>query len=447
MKGLSVALSLAAAVSSVTAATLDPLVIKGSKFFYKTNGTEFFIKGVAYQADLTNATSDQQFTDPLADSAGCTRDIPLIQALGMNTIRVYALDTKQDHSACMTMLQNAGIYVVADLSEPGTSINRDEPLWDVTLLNRYTSVIDMMQQYTNVLGFFAGNEVTNNNTNTDASAYVRAAIRDTKAYIKSKNYRSIPVGYATNDASDIRNDLADYFNCGDQSSAIDFWGYNIYSWCDPSSYTTSGWDVRTQEYSNYSVPVFFAEYGCNNIRPRTWGEVAALYGPQMTPVFSGGIVYMYFEETNKYGLVNVQNKVATKLQDYINLQTAMASISPSGVQASAYTPTNSARACPATGADWSASTTLPPTPDNDLCNCMVSSLSCVVADSVTDDAYGALFGTACGGLGTNGCNGINGNGTTGSYGAYSNCEAKQKLSWALNAVSTSHILKYIQQFY
>jgi hypothetical protein len=42
---------LAAATTLVASANaaVDPIVIKGSKFFYKTNGTQFFMKGVAYQ--------------------------------------------------------------------------------------------------------------------------------------------------------------------------------------------------------------------------------------------------------------------------------------------------------------------------------------------------------------------------------------------------------------
>lgn len=202
----------------------------------------------------------------------------------------------------MQMLQDAGIYLLQDLSNPSSSINRNEPTWTTELFSDYAAVVDAMANYSNVLGFFAGNEVSNDVSNTNASAFVKAAVRDMKSYIRTKNYRTIGVGYATNDNADIRIDLANYFNCGNASDAIDFWGYNIYSWCGDSSYTVSGYDQRTAEFANYSVPAFFAEYGCNTVQPRQFTEVQAIYGENMTGVWSGGIVYMYFQETNDYGM-------------------------------------------------------------------------------------------------------------------------------------------------
>lgn len=245
-------------------------------------------------------SGDNKYTDPLADEKGCTRDIPLLQQLQTNTIRVYAVDPTKDHSKCMNMLQDAGIYVIADLGEPLTSINRDDPQWNLEIYDRYTSVVDAFQQYTNLLGFFAGNEVSNAPNNTEASAFVKAAVRDVKKYISDKKYRPIGVGYATND-DDTRTNLADYFDCGAPEDSIDFWGYNIYSWCGDSDLKDSHYQERTDEFSTYNVPAFFAEYGCNTVLPRKFTEVSALFGSDMTPVWSGGILYMYFQETNNYG--------------------------------------------------------------------------------------------------------------------------------------------------
>ena len=104
-----------------------------SYLYNSTDGSRFYIKGVAYQMQgmiyaaliscrnrclrrfyqvpleimaqvhfLSQASTyldslatnvyidlDVSFIDPLADSAGCQRDLPLLQQLGVNTRRVY----------------------------------------------------------------------------------------------------------------------------------------------------------------------------------------------------------------------------------------------------------------------------------------------------------------------------------------------------------------------
>ncbi|KAH6669485.1 beta-1,3-glucanosyltransferase [Halenospora varia] len=437
-------LATASLLLSGASATLDPIVIKGSKFFYKTNGTQFFIKGVAYQAGFGpngGGNSSTSYVDPLADTTACARDIPLLQAAGANTIRTYAIDPTKNHDTCMNALDAAGIYVISDLGEPKTSIDRSSPQWTTTLLDRYTSVVDSLAKYPNVIGFFAGNEVPNNLSYTGSAAMVKAAVRDTKAYIKAKNYRTMGVGYAADDDQSVRAQVAAYFNCGDSGSQIDFWGYNIYEWCGDSSYTQSGYSQRVAEFQNYSVPSFFAEYGCNTqggAAARKFTEIPVLYGSDMSPVFSGGIVYEYFQEENDYGLVSVSGGSASTLADYNAFSSQIKTVSPSATQMSAYSPTNTAGStCPTVGTNWNAAANLPPTPDKGICSCMMSTLTCQAKSSIDPTAYGALFAQVCGYNNGAPCNGINRNTTTGKYGAYSMCNATEQLSYAFNAYYNS----------
>lgn len=439
MKSFAAAGLAAALFASQATAALQPIVIKGSHFFYE-NGTEFFIKGIAYQQDYVTANGTgtaaggepDSFTDPLADEAGCRRDVPLLKELGVNAIRVYAIEPTSNHDVCMKLLDDAGIYLIQDLSNPHSSINRNDPAWNTDLYKTYTAVIDALAKYDNVMGFFAGNEVSNIPSNTNASAFVKAAVRDSKAYIKQKKYRQIGVGYATNDDAEIRDDLKDYFNCGTPESSIDFWGYNIYSWCGQSSFTRSGFDQRTLEFAKYNVPAFFAEYGCNEVQPRPFTEVGALYGDQMTNVWSGGIMYMYFQERNDYGVVEVKNGAASKLADFDTLKTQLAKAKPSNTAMSAYQVTNTAAAsCPAATGNWQSSEKLPPIVNPELCECMVKSLSCTVADGLEGEDIGDLFGQVCG-LNPKACEGIARKPSTGVYGAYSMCTGEQQLAFALD---------------
>jgi len=418
-------------------AALPPVVMKGSKFFYE-NGTQFFIKGVAYQQDSAAAgksTGSTKYADPLANEAACKRDVPILKAVNTNVIRTYAVDPTANHDACMKLLDDAGIYVISDLSEPALSIVRTDPVWDTNIYKRYTDVVDNLSKYTNVIGFFAGNEVTNDRNNTQASAYVKAAVRDTKAYIKKNVNRWMGVGYAANDDPDIRGDIAHYFNCGDQSTAIDFWGYNIYEWCGHKTIETSGYQTQIDFFKNYSVPVFFAEYGCNlpdGAEGRIWEETTALYSNAMSDVISGGIVYMYFEEDNDYGLVKVSGNSASTMKNYNALKTVIAKVDPSGVSMDTYKPTNSPAACPEVGKNWKVKgSTLPPTPNDSLCTCMFNSLSCVPASDLETKNYGDIFDFICGKFPSL-CAGINGNTTSGVYGTYSMCGSKEKLGYVLD---------------
>lgn len=74
-------------------------------------------------------------------------------------------------------------------------------------------------------------------------------------YIGERGYRKIPVGYSAADVSSNQYLMAQYMDCGTSYSRSDFYAINNYEWCDPSSYTESGWDVLAAQYLNYSLPV------------------------------------------------------------------------------------------------------------------------------------------------------------------------------------------------
>ncbi|CAI4212873.1 unnamed protein product [Parascedosporium putredinis] len=412
MRRAAMALSktLLAALLASGAAALEPIVIKGSKFFYE-NGTQFFIKGIAYQQDTSAAGGGVQsvkFVDPLANPAACRRDVPLLKQLGTNAIRTYAIDAGADHSVCMGLLEDAGIYVISDLGEPLLSIETDSPA-----------------------GTF-----TTNKTNTPASAYVKAAVRDTKAYVKEKGLNYY-VGYAANDDPDVRRDIAHYFNCGDdQTQAIDFWGYNIYQWCGESTLEKSGYSKQIDFFKNYSVPVFFAEYGCNKgsqgAESRIFQETTFLYADEMSSVFSGGIVYMYFQEANDYGLVELNGNIAKPMKNFDQLKSRISKVDPTLIDMDKYTPSNVPQECPPVSENWAVSgDRLPPTPDDKVCECMVAGLSCKASPSLDEEDYADIFDFICGTPGSP-CAGINGNTTTGKYGAFSMCTAEQKLGYVLD---------------
>lgn len=147
--------------------------------------------------------------------------------------------------------------------------------------------------------------------------------------------------------------MAEYMNCGTEDERSDFFAFNDYSWCDPSSFTTSGWDQKVKNFTGYGIPLFLSEYGCNT-NTRKFEEVSALYSTKMTGVYSGGLVYEYSEESSNYGLVKISGNDVTDQPDYDALKSAFSkTANPQGD--GNYNSTGGPNGCPAQSSNWDVS--------------------------------------------------------------------------------------------
>ncbi|KAF1983958.1 glycoside hydrolase family 72 protein [Aulographum hederae CBS 113979] len=322
------------------------VTVKGNAFW--AGNERFYIRGVDYQPGGSGGKAD-----PIADPTGCKRDIEKFTELGINTIRVYMVDNRADHDECMNALAAAGIYLALDVNTPEYSINRADPeiSYNNVYLQSLFATVDAFQKYDNTLLFFSGNEVINDDQTTGAAPFVKAVTRDLKQYIGSRGYRKIPVGYSAADVDSNRFEIAQYMNCGTDDERSDFFAFNDYSWCDPSTFQESGWKDKVAKYASYSIPIFLSEYGCNT-NTRKFEEVKSLYSSDMSSVYSGGLVYEYSQEDSNYGLVDLSNPRSPKeLADFAALKTAYAAAkNPSGD--GGYSQSGSPAQCPPKSNTW-----------------------------------------------------------------------------------------------
>ncbi len=203
--------------------------------------------------------------------------------------------------------------------------------------------------------------------------YIKAAVRDIKAFRNSRGYRAIPIAYTATDIAAYRNLTANYLACGSSDDTIDVFGLNIYSWCGNSSYYLSGYDTLYTQFQQLNIPSAFSETGCKpDSGHRDFSEVATMLGPVFQALFSGAVVYEWAMEQSGFGIVQYANDSVlgfpTTLDDYNALSTVFSTARPTGTAMTAYTPSNSPPACPSSDSTWlvNAADPLPTIPGLDM---------------------------------------------------------------------------------
>lgn len=433
-----------------------PQISRQGKYLFNPDGQRFYIKGVAYQPQgtLSEATTENEenggfpepsdYIDPLSSGANCTRDVPYLQQLGVNTIRVYSVNPRNNHDECMNLLESAGIYVMLDIALPlNGSIDRSSPAWTTNLLDEYTAAITTFNKYDNVLAYTIANEVVTTNANTAAAPFVKAAARDIKAYLRGIGSNALVAYAATDGDAAFRNSMAHYMSCGEESVTVDMYGLNNYEWCGDQNLNSSNWNAITAGFSDIPVVTFMSEFGCITSPPRLWTEVAALYAPPVSDVFSGGLAFSYFPTQDGYGMVTFSGANGATVDtssDFTRLATQFNATNPPETPTKSSAPSQSTIACPTQNSTWLASTSLPPTPNHDVCDCLnQNAFACRVRNQSANrpPVIGALLDYTCQLLGQSNsgatCEPIGGNGSTGVYGDLSYCNPATKLNYAISA--------------
>ncbi|KAK8068140.1 glycoside hydrolase family 72 protein [Apiospora saccharicola] len=278
------------------ATTLPPISIKGSKL-YKPNGDQ--------------AHGGQ----------------------GVNTVRVYEVDSSYSHDGRMEAFDKRGIYIWIDIDSGSTQIDTETPVWNTVMYCDWTSKIDAFARYSNVLAFSVGAELISYSQYGRAAPFVKAAVSDIKAFRDDRGYRRIPIAYSDRDMG----------ACGD------YIGYIF------------------DQFAASEIPIVISEVICTEDgENRNFTEVQTFLSTNYSDVFSGAMLYDWTNDTFDWGVVHYKDAdyvcEPDLLPAYTRLQSILSSAQPESTAMTSYTPASSAPACPTRDnySSWLVDENLPP---------------------------------------------------------------------------------------
>ena len=322
---------------------VDPIIIKGYKFFNSRTGENVLIKGIDYYPRPNEGVLNQNSVDFFTEEYRhiWERDIKEFKELGLNAIRLYAVDPDEDHSAFMCALDEAGIYVLVELASgscPLCAILKTEAphCYPPYLKTRGEAVIKEFSKFTNTLAFSAGNEVNHFVPLGEPPQWnapcLKKFVRDMRAYISrcDHNIRHIPVGLIMADSDRDENTL--YYNCQsdekDELENAEWYGINTYVYCNGTANLFDealGFKTLMDSFESYkySIPAILTEYGCLSktfptidgyVGQRSFNQAKWLGLHEVQDQFVGGFAFEYSMES-----ANAQTPYVSLFSMYILL--------------------------------------------------------------------------------------------------------------------------------
>lgn len=231
---------------------------------------QFLIKGVPYEPRNSSLPGPESRINPLSDDwlENLRKDIPFFHRLGINTMFIECADATQSPRQAMQLLQNEGIYVLLKLD---TDLVRGDSgqlkaakiniarMYSPDEVRKNLAIVRQTARFSIVRGYKISQSKIWTDATTKLAALHRAAVRDTKLFLKKLGLRPIPVGSSMSSDQMYRLNVIRYMTAGSPEERVDFISFGVYDWVGPSSFQMSGYKHLIKAFEAFPVPMFWGE--------------------------------------------------------------------------------------------------------------------------------------------------------------------------------------------